>query len=638
MSYDSLHRPYATVFNGTQSNVIYYSFDNNGNLLSLWNQNGTVSYTYDSRNRVLTEDYSFTYSSFGGRELIFNYTYSGETLSRIIYPDYPVGLKVNYTYDALGRVTRTFTPGNSWNYAMLYYYPTDRVRSITYGNNLYANYTYDSMSRPSIITLTKPGTPSTTLLSLSYNYTNTGTVSLVKGQVNGITDNEQYAYDNLQRLTNATLTKGSTQTTLAYQYDWVGNRFWQKQNGAVTTYSYNNANNQLTSSTSGSTITRYSYDRNGNLLTKNVTAGGTSHWVYKWDPAGYLDKVSNDNGVQGVYLYDGNNRLVGSLEGGCSFYGYLGTETLSQGICWTSSVDYVFAGGIRIAKITGSTVNYYHADMEGSTRLVTSSTGSVLFADTYLPFGQDNGTPTGSETNKFTGKPVSATTGLYYEYSRWYDASIGRFISQDSYPGYLPNPQSLNHYVYVQNQPTVLTDPTGACPEGGFWSFFCQGGTSPDDSTYSSNGDSSNPETRALRQRICPQNPYICGVAGDQSLLDTGATGSSGEATNPSPPMTTDTTPGLTPTISDVTPTTGVITDTGVIPPSVNIESLGATDTGYKFVSTPDGNLIRVPENWDGRIANNGRGLVFQDPEATGNANMIRIMDPTPAYPQGYAV
>jgi hypothetical protein len=36
---------------------------------------------------------------------------------------------------------------------------------------------------------------------------------------------------------------------------------------------------------------------------------------------------------------------------------------------------------MRIAKITGSTVNYYHADMERSARLVTSSTGSVLFAD-----------------------------------------------------------------------------------------------------------------------------------------------------------------------------------------------------------------------------------------------------------------
>jgi RHS repeat-associated protein len=127
---------------------------------------------------------------------------------------------------------------------------------------------------------------------------------------------------------------------------------------------------------------------------------------------------------------------------------------------------------MRIAKITGSTVNYYHADMERSARLVTSSTGSVLFADNYLPFGQDNGTPTGSETYKFTGKPVSQTTGLYYYYHRWYDPSIGRFISPDPRQGKLSNPQSLNLYIYVLDRPTSLVDPSGldGC---GFWDVGC---------------------------------------------------------------------------------------------------------------------------------------------------------------------
>ena len=64
----------------------------------------------------------------------------------------------------------------------------------------------------------------------------------------------------------------------------------------------------------------------------------------------------------------------------------------------------------------------------------------------------------------------------------------------------------------------------------------------------------------------------------------------------------------------------------------------GAANTGYKFVSTREGTLIRVPENWEGRVADNGRGVVYQEPGAFGNGNMIRIMDPTPAYPRGYVV
>ncbi len=88
-----------------------------------------------------------------------------------------------------------------------------------------------------------------------------------------------------------------------------------------------------------------------------------------------------------------------------------------------------------------------------------------MFSDECWVFGQDNGSSTGSETYKFTGKPYSVATGLYYYFERWYDPSIGRFINQDPLPGYASDPQSLNPYVYVENTPTSLVDPTGAYDE-----------------------------------------------------------------------------------------------------------------------------------------------------------------------------
>ncbi len=63
--------------------------------------------------------------------------------------------------------------------------------------------------------------------------------------------------------------------------------------------------------------------------------------------------------------------------------------------------------------------------------------------------------------DRFTGKPYSSLTGLYYSFRRWYDPSIGRYISQDPIGGQLSDPQSHNRYVYVSNLPTVLTDPSG---------------------------------------------------------------------------------------------------------------------------------------------------------------------------------
>lgn len=39
---------------------------------------------------------------------------------------------------------------------------------------------------------------------------------------------------------------------------------------------------------------------------------------------------------------------------------------------------------------------------------------------------------------------------------------------------------------------------------------------------------------------------------------------------------------------------------------------------------------------WQGRVADNGKGWVWQRPGATGNGDMMRVMDPTPQYPNGY--
>jgi hypothetical protein len=47
-------------------------------------------------------------------------------------------------------------------------------------------------------------------------------------------------------------------------------------------------------------------------------------------------------------------------------------------------------------------------------------------------------------------------------------------------------------------------------------------------------------------------------------------------------------------------------------------------------------NLPDVPAGWERRPAANSRGTIFQRPAAIGNANSIRIMNPTPRYPRGY--
>ena len=77
----------------------------------------------------------------------------------------------------------------------------------------------------------------------------------------------------------------------------------------------------------------------------------------------------------------------------------------------------------------------------------------------YAPFGA---TIVGSVTTdkKFTGQRLD-DTGLYYYNARYYDPTIGRFISADTVVQSPYNPQTLNRYSYCLNNPLKYTDPSG---------------------------------------------------------------------------------------------------------------------------------------------------------------------------------
>ena len=108
-------------------------------------------------------------------------------------------------------------------------------------------------------------------------------------------------------------------------------------------------------------------------------------------------------------------------------------------------------------------IRYYHGDHLGSSNLITNSDGNQISRYEYKPFGEvatSIGDPGSSIKHLYTGKELD-DTGLYYYGARYYDPLIGRFISPDSFVQAPSDPQSLNRYAYVRNNPLKYIDPTG---------------------------------------------------------------------------------------------------------------------------------------------------------------------------------
>lgn len=79
------------------------------------------------------------------------------------------------------------------------------------------------------------------------------------------------------------------------------------------------------------------------------------------------------------------------------------------------------------------------------------------------PWGNLRGTtePTVPTDIGYTGQRLDTSTDLMFYNARYYDPAIGRFISADTIVPNPANPQDLNRYSYVRNNPVSFNDPTG---------------------------------------------------------------------------------------------------------------------------------------------------------------------------------
>jgi RHS repeat-associated protein len=263
-----------------------------------------------------------------------------------------------------------------------------------------------------------------------------------------------YSYDATNQLTGASHT---AQTNEAYAYDANGNR---TSGGTVT-----GVNNQLLNDGTYA----YQYDGEGNRTKRTEIASGkvTEYiWDYRNRLAGVLFKDAGGSVTKTIdYIYDGNNQRIGKRIDGAVVERYVidrnqialmfdGAGVQTHRYLYGTAVDQVLADEI------GASTNWFLTDNQGTVKDVVDSNGGLINHVVYDSFGKVQSQSNAGYDLRFgyTGREQDSETGLDYYRARYYDASNGRFISEDPI-GFAAGDGNLTRY--VSNSPFNGTDPSG---------------------------------------------------------------------------------------------------------------------------------------------------------------------------------
>jgi RHS repeat-associated protein len=163
--------------------------------------------------------------------------------------------------------------------------------------------------------------------------------------------------------------------------------------------------------------------------------------TFKYDPFGRRIEKTSSAGTS-IYAYDKNNLIE---------------ETNSSG-----TVVARYAQGLKmdeeLAMLRSGTTSYYEVDGLGTATSLSNAAGALAQTYTFDSFGNLTAS-SGSLTNPFryTGREWDTETNLQFSRFRYYDPSVGRFLTEDPL-GFKAAP---NFYPYVDNRPTRYRDPLG---------------------------------------------------------------------------------------------------------------------------------------------------------------------------------
>jgi RHS repeat-associated protein len=411
-------------------------YDADGNRVKMIDGTGESTFAYDQLGRL-------TESENGHGEAV-KYSYNlGEEQTGISYPN---GKEITRAYDKAGRLeSLTDWLGGKTSFA---YDADSNLTGLVFpsASNDTDEYSYDHASQISEAKFKKGAE---TLASLTYTRDARGQVEKEARQGLPGPEETSYGYDDANRLVKV----GAE----SFEYDPADNL----TKGIGSTNAYDAASQLET----GTGLT-YSYDKLGER-TKATPSGGPAT-SYGYDQAGQLTSIGRPEvgevpAISEALAYDGSGLLASKTTGLTTHHLAWDASSESPLLLSDGQRSYVYGpNGLPVEQINAEEEpTYLHHDQLGSTRLLTSSTGTTSAAFSYAPYGGLEGT-TGTATTPlgFAGQYTDAETGLQYLRARFYDPGTAQFLSRDPVEGLTRQP-----YSYGLDNPMNQVDPSGLAGE-----------------------------------------------------------------------------------------------------------------------------------------------------------------------------
>jgi RHS repeat-associated protein len=335
--------------------------------------------------------------------------------------------------------------------------------SVKYPNGITNQYAYDPLNR--LINMSA-GLRGAQRADFTYSLKSGGTRTNLADNVGGTSRAFSWSYDSLYRLTNETVS-GATTGTLTNVFDGVGNRTSRAGSlgGLGPLTSTFDANDQVDNDSNPNNANIW-YDANGNMKTNGAA-------IYAYDWANRLVAYTNGTTTNGITYDSAGNRIKKITPNGSTVYlvaevnptGYPQVVEESTVSGSTTNLSKVYTYGLaRISQrqISGNLVTFYGYDGLGSVRYLADTSGTIQNTYAYDAFGNaivSNAAV--ANVYLFAGEQFDLDLKLSYNRARYWDPSIGRFLTMDTFEGRLEDPLSLHKYLYCKANPVNGVDPSG---------------------------------------------------------------------------------------------------------------------------------------------------------------------------------